>query len=303
MTISRPVRRVAIAAVFVWMWMAGLAVADPVRVIRDRSTVWRSDAPSVAMTVVAAGTILEVVGTQGVWLRVRLPRSLGDPNAIGLILASAVEPVKGASPAPPAKPGQPVGRPPTARAGGQRPSIRGFGEFGYVRLASTKSFAAIFDKDSTWIPGAGVQAIWRNGLFASAEVEWFKLTGQRAFVNSGQVFPLGIEDVVTVIPVTARFGYQFLRRSPARPYAGAGIGVHIFRERAEFAQAGDDVSEQFRSFHVVGGVEFLTRRHFSTAVEAQYTAVRDAIGTGGVSNVFNENDLGGLTIRVKLLVH
>lgn len=300
---SRRIRRIACAAVLVWMWMAGLASADSVRVVRDKSTVWRSDAPSVAMTVVPAGTILEVVGTQGVWLRVRLPRSLGDPNTIGVILASAVEPIKGTSQIPPAKPGQPAGRSPTARARGPRPQIRAFGEVGYLQLASSKSFRAIFDKDSTWIPGAGGQVNWANGLFASADVERFKLTGERAFVNNGQVFRLGIEDVVTVIPVSARVGYQFLRRSPARPYVGAGIGVHIFRERAAFAQAGDDVAENLRSFHLVGGVEFLVRRHFSSAIEAQYTTVSDAIGTGGVSQVFNENELGGFTIKVKLLVH
>ena len=289
--------RIAAIAICIWMSSALSAFADTVRVTRDKSTIWRADAPSVTLTVVPVGTILEVVDRQGVWVRVRLPRSLGDPSILGLILEANVEPVSGG------KPTQPAAR----TAEGRRPPepflIRVFGEVGYLKLTATESFKAIFDKDSTWLPGAGVDAIWPNGSFASAEVEWFRLKGERAYVLNDQVFPLGIEDVVTAVPISMTFGYHFGRSALARPYAGAGFGVFLFKEEADFAESGDDVSEHFASFHVTGGVDLLRRSRVSTAVEARYSWVQDAIGKGGVSLDFREKDLGGFTIKVKVLFH
>jgi hypothetical protein len=271
------------------------AFADSVRVIRDKATIWRADAPSITLTVVPAGTILEVVARQGAWVRVRLPKSVGDPAVLGQILASNVEPVAGGT--------QPEARSARTSLATEPFLIRGFGEIGYMRFTATDSFNAIFDKDSTWVPGAGVDAIWPNGAFASAEVEWFRLKGERAFVLNGEVFPLGIEDVVTAVPINMTLGYKFGRSSTARPYGGAGFGVLLFKEEADFAQSGDDVSEHFASFHVLGGVDLLRRRRASAAIEARYTWVRDAIGKGGVSADFNEKDLGGFTIKVKVLFH
>jgi hypothetical protein len=295
----RALHRLAALVICIWMLSAVSAFADSVRVTRDKSTIWRADAPSVTLTVVAAGTILEVVDRQGVWVRVRLPRSVGDPAILGLILASSVEPVPGGS----GQPTQPPGRGAQVRPAPEPFVIRAFGEIGYTRFTATESFKAIFDKDSAWVPGAGVDAIWPNGSFVSAEVEWFRLKGERAFVLNDQVFRLGIEDVVTAVPISMTVGYQFGRSTTARPYAGAGFGVLLFKEEADFAESGDDVSEHFASFHVTGGVDLLRRHRVSTAVEARYNWVRDAIGKGGVSQDFNEKDLGGFTLKVKVLFH
>jgi opacity protein-like surface antigen len=220
-----------------------------------------------------------------------LPKSVGDPSVLGMILASNVEQVAGS------KPSEQAARP--------RPRepflIRGFGEIGFLKLTASDSFNAIFDKDWTWIPGGGVDAIWPSGVFGSAEVEWFQMTGERAFVLGDQVFPLGIEDKITAIPISMTFGYKFGRSRVARPYAGGGFGVFLFKEEADFAENGDDVSEQFASFHVTGGVDLYRTHRVSTAVEARYNWVRNAIGKGGVSAEFDEQDLGGFTIKVKVL--
>ena len=200
----------------------------------------------------------------------------------------------------------PAGRQPRP-APVQRPRepfvIRGFGEIGYLQLSAKESFNAIFDKDSTWIAGGGADAIWPSGFFGSAEIEWYRMEGERAFVLDGQVFPLGIKDEVTVVPISMTFGYKFGRSYTARPYAGAGYGLYLFEEKADFAEAGDDVSENFGGFHVVGGVDLFRRRRITAGVEGRYAWVRDSIGEGGVSEEFGENDLGGFTFKVKILVH
>ena len=290
-------------AALVWMSMAVAAFADSVRVTRDKTTIWRADAPSVALTVVAVGTVLEVVDRQGVWVRVRVPQSVGDPSVLGLILASNTEAVvPGGKPAPSGAGGQ-GSRAVQARRPPEPFLLRGFGELGYFQLAAKESFNAIFDKEATWLPGAGADAVWPSGLFASAEVEWFTMRGERAFVLDDQVFRLGIEDVITVVPISMTVGYHFGRSPMARPYAGAGFGVFIYQEHADFADSGDDLSENFGSLHVLGGVDLVRRRRISTAVEGRYTWVRDSIGEGGVSAGFGETDLGGFTVKIKVLFH
>ena len=180
--------------------------------------------------------------------------------------------------------------------------IRGFGEIGWLKLTAKESFNAIFDKDSTWIAGGGVDAIWPSGFFGAAEIEWFALEGERAFVLNDEVFRLGIRDDIRVIPISMTFGYKFGRSDTARPYAGAGYGLYMFKEEAEFARTGENLSENFGGFHILGGVDLIRRRRISAAVEGRYAWVRDALGEGGVSEEFGESDLGGFTIKAKIVV-
>lgn len=83
--------RVVVVALFVLL-TAAAAFADSVRVVVDRSTVWRSPtgAPGV-IEIVKAGTILEVRGRQGRWLIVEAST---DARQIGYILAAQTEPVR-----------------------------------------------------------------------------------------------------------------------------------------------------------------------------------------------------------------
>jgi hypothetical protein len=194
-------------------------------------------------------------------------------------------------------------RPAPAPRPRERFVIRGFGEIGVLRLTARESFNAIFDKDSTLIAGGGADAIWPSGFFGSAEIEWYALEGERAFVLDDQVFRLGIRDEVRVLPISMTFGYKVGRSHVARPYVGAGYGLYMFKEEADFARTGDDVSQNFGGFHVLGGVDLLRQRRISAAVEGRYAWVRDALGEGGVSKEFGESDLGGFTLKVKVLVH
>ena len=80
---------------------------------------------------------------------------------------------------------------------------------------------------------------------------------------------------------------------------GGGAGWHLLREKSDFAEESDDVSDGFAGYHALGGVEF-RRGRLATAVEAQYTIVPDALN-GGVAELFGEDNLGGFQIRLKLL--
>jgi len=86
------------------------------------------------------------------------------------------------------------------------------------------------------------------------------------------------------------------------PYAGGGVGLLSYSESSSFGDASEEVDESFTSYHVLGGVDFRITRWFGAGVEAAYRWVPDALGESGVSAEFGEEDLGGATIRVRVIV-
>ena len=87
-----------------------------------------------------------------------------------------------------------------------------------------------------------------------------------------------------------------------RPQLGVGYTRLRYEESAAFAQDGDDVDDTFNGFHVVGGVEVRLFRWVGLGGDVVWTSVADAIGEGGASKAFGEDNLGGTSLRVKLVI-
>lgn len=165
---------------------------------------------------------------------------------------------------------------------------------------ASDSFSAVLDDPGGLMLGAGAEVRFAGGLFVSGAFERFNKVGQRAFVFNGAVYQLGIPNTVTVTPMTVTGGWRF-EAGHLTPYGGGGIGRVGYKEFSDFAEDDENVDESFNSYHILGGVE-LRNGWVATAFEAQFTQVPDALGTGGVSAAFHEDNLGGFTMRVKVLV-
>ena len=74
------------------------------------------------------------------------------------------------------------------------------------------------------------------------------------------------------------------------------------RESSDFALSSDNYDQAYAAYHVLGGAEFTTRRLVGFAVEAQFTTVPGALGNSGASAAFNEHNLDGFQVRVKVLI-
>jgi opacity protein-like surface antigen len=261
---------------------------------------------------VAEGDQLEVVTRDGAWYRVRLP---GSGGVEGCVAARAVEPADG-SPRGPITAAPSSQRPaPGPRSGGtpQRKSIgfSGFVDLGSMSFAAKDSFDAILDTSSGPFFGGGGQVNLPLNLFARVDVTRFKKDGERAFVTpSGEVFKLGIPATIEMTPIEFTGGYRrefvFGASGKSRgfriiPFAGAGAGVVQYKETSDFAQPGDDVDDSFTSYHFVGGVEVPLWKFLGVGAEYHHRWVPDALGTGGVSEQFNETDLGGGTFRFRVI--
>jgi hypothetical protein len=273
---------------------------------------------------VAEGDELEVISRDGAWYRVRLP---GSGGVEGCVASRAVEPADGSPRRGPITAAPSSQRPtPGVRSGVTPPrkplGVSGFVDLGQTSFSATESFEAILDTSSGPIYGGGAQVNLPLNLFARVDVTRFKKDGERAFVTpAGQVVKLGIPATIEVMPIEFTGGYRreitFGRRAPARgarsgagsgdgfriiPFAGAGAGVVQYKESADFAQPGDDVDESFTSYHFVGGVEVPLWKFVGVGVEYHHRWVPDALGKGGVSEQFNETDLGGGTFRFRVIV-
>ena len=268
------------------------------RVIKDNSIVWNTSFTTIA-AVVKAGTIVDIVSRRGNWYEVALPKTQTAGPVVGLISVSQVELLEG-SPTPPVRAeatGEKAARQPPV----PRPvSFWGFGDVGFTAFAAHQSFDAVLDQCCGFFYGAGAEVHFGFGLYVGGMIERFNKTGQRAFVNNGAVYRLGIPDEITIVPVSATAGYRFNRRTYI-PYIGGAVGSYSYKESSGFSDAGENVDARFTSYSVVAGVEFPVESWSAGAIEFRFTSVPNAIGVSGVSAAFGEHNLGGFDVRLKLL--
>ena len=184
--------------------------------------------------------------------------------------------------------------------------IRGFVHGGMLFHNAVQSFEAFAGESRGAVFGGGAQVTLGNGVFFQFSVEQSSKTGSRAFVHEGEVFSLGISSTVTLTPITFAGGYRFTGLGWLIPYGGGGYGSYGYKEESEFAESGEDVDERFGGFHVLGGAELTLwsgdALALAAAAEVEYSSVPDALGEGGLSQEFGEDNLGGTTLRIKFLV-
>jgi len=184
-------------------------------------------------------------------------------------------------------------------------SIGGYGTFGRVGFTAAESFDAILGESTGSLFGGGMRAglPW-GGLFVDVGAWRFHAEGERAFVFNDEVIPLGIPVDVTVTPIEISGGwrFRFRRLTKFTAYAAGGFTAMKYQETSEFSTPAEDADETYTGYHVLGGAEYKISRWLGVAGEASWTTVPDAIGTAGVSQAFNETDLGGTTLRFKITV-
>jgi hypothetical protein len=183
--------------------------------------------------------------------------------------------------------------------------IGGYAMLGNISFTAVESFDAILGTPSGPIFGGGARVglPW-GGLFVDLGAWRFHAEGERAFVFQDEVIRLGIPVDVKVTPIEISAGWQFrVRRLPElTPYVAGGLTSMRYQETSDFSAAGEDVDETFGGYHVLGGARYTITRWLGIAGEASWTTVPDAIGMAGVSEAFNESDLGGATFRFKITI-
>jgi guanyl-specific ribonuclease Sa len=178
-----------------------------------------------------------------------------------------------------------------------------YGTYGTTSLTASNTFEAAAGTSRKSAPGIGgtVTGLWR-GLFVDVAFTQYKLDAQRVFIDQGTVFPLGIPVRVTMRPFDIVGGWRHKGRSRVSPYGGAGLVFFQYQEDSDFAIAGDDVSERQTGVVVLAGADVRVVRLVSVGGEFRYRAVDGVLGLGGVSQVFGDDQLGGLSFAARFSV-
>ncbi len=217
-----------------------------------------------------------------------------------LLICSALAPAAAlAQTRPPAtNTGQPARRPPPPR----KPAVgvRAYGFYEYDALAASDTFKAVTGSSSTNGFGAGVEVtnvvskVFIRATFAHASKD-----GERVFVDNGQVFSLGIPLTVGMTPIEIGGGWRTTadRRGLYAIYVGGGVVFLNYSENTPSGSADDNTSKTFTGYSIFGGFDRTFAKHWFAGAEAQYRGIPNAIGTAGVSQIYNETNLGGFVIR------
>lgn len=183
--------------------------------------------------------------------------------------------------------------------------ISGYAMAGRVNLTAADSFDAILGTSHGPIFGGGARVgLPFGGLFVDVGAWRFRGEGERVFVSNGTVFPLDIPVEITMTPIEVSAGWRFRLRGVPRltPYVGGGVTSMRYRETSDFSTPAEDVDQSFNGFHLLGGAEVRILRWLGAAGEVAWTTIPDAIGEGGASQAFDEDNLGGTTFRFKVTI-
>jgi hypothetical protein len=243
---------------------------------------------------------------------------------------------------PPAKPAAPTpaqAKPALAKVPAKAPAkpsdkaplaVRGVVSFGLTSLASPRSFDAVAGTHSktTFGFGAEIQNIWEH-VFAGVAYSPMSLDGERVFVDSNVVYPLGIPVDISVNSLDIVGGWRFVLKpkgakpappkpgqKPAKeslaprppskaprlvPFVGGGLSMAMYKETSQNS-GGDDVSKSASGFVFLGGVDYTLTKWVRVGGEFRYRAVTGVLGSGGVSQVYGEKSLGGYVIAARVSI-
>jgi hypothetical protein len=172
----------------------------------------------------------------------------------------------------------------------------------HVLTNSANSAKAVFDGTAGG-PTVGFAGQFGIGesFFVRAGARFFQRDGERVFVaGPGQpVFRLGHPLKLRLIPAYGLVGFRFLQGASLRPYVGVGGGVTVYHEESDVAGEIFESTATKPAGYGVAGLDY-GRGVIRIGGEVMYSMVPNTIGFGGVSQVYGEDDIGGLSALVRL---
>jgi opacity protein-like surface antigen len=182
---------------------------------------------------------------------------------------------------------------------------RGYVTYGSTSFDSEQSFEAVTGETSKTGVGFGgaLNGIWR-GVFVDVGFSQQKLDGERVFLDGTTVYKLGVPVEIEMRPIDLAAGWRFRFRNMPRisPYAGAGASFISYKETSDFASPGENVDDSKSGGLFLAGVDVAVLRWVHAGAEYRYRSVKGVLGTGGVSDAFNENQLGGYAFALRVSV-
>jgi outer membrane protein with beta-barrel domain len=162
--------------------------------------------------------------------------------------------------------------------------------------SASKSAKAVFDTSGGPTFGLAAQYGLGQSFFIRAGARVLRRDGERVFVAApgSPIFRLGHPLDMRIIPAYGLIGYRFLQGASLRPYIGVGGGATSYNEESDVAGEIFTSTATTASGHAVAGLDY-GRGPIRFGGELMYSVAPNAIGFGGVSQVYGEDDIGGLS--------
>ena len=131
----------------------------------------------------------------------------------------------------------------------------------------------------------------------SIEGRRIKRDGERAFAadRTSPAFRLGHPLAFTMTPVLASAAFRFSRLLGVSPYLSVGGGMMSWKEQSDIAGLIEKSSGTSGLFEAKFGIE-RDQGPVRLGLEGGITFVPGAVGVGGISQVYEEKDLGGVFV-------
>lgn len=166
-------------------------------------------------------------------------------------------------------------------------------------LNAQNTFDTLYDSAGSVLFDAGMKLDLKGGFFVSAEAYLIMMSGERVWVSSdGTYVKTGITEDLNLIPISATLGYYLYKSDDLKVYLGAGAGFYLVQIDCEIDDY--DRNESGSGIFGVLGADYLLSDAIYIGLEAKYESVTGLIGDSGVPAVFEEDDLGGIIVLIKL---
>lgn len=160
---------------------------------------------------------------------------------------------------------------------------------------------AIFDQKRGI--GAGVAITYDRGARWRFGIEGRRINreGERAFAfdRTSEAFRLGHPLTLTMTEGLVSAAFRFGKMGPISPYLGLGAGLVSWKEESNIAGRIEKGSGTSALFEGRLGLE-RQQGPVRLGIEGGITLVPSAIGVGGISQIYEEKDLGGLFLVFRL---
>jgi opacity protein-like surface antigen len=175
-----------------------------------------------------------------------------------------------------------------------------YGTYASTAFAASETFKAVSGTASHSGFGVGLveNRLWR-GVFVDLGMSQTKVDGERVFIDEGAIYKLGIPLQVKLTAIDLAAGWR-LTRGRFSPFVGAGVSSVSYKETADFSEDGDNVSQRKNGPLVLAGLDVAITKWIHVGGEARYRAIKGVLGSGGVSEAYGENQLGGVSAAVRL---
>lgn len=195
-------------------------------------------------------------------------------------------------------------RPGSTKPAQDRTGLIAFGSLDSLSIASSQTFDAVFGKSKTTALGAGIDVVnvWRH-LFVRVASSKTSLDGERIVIVNSTVFKLGTKLTMEMAPTELGVGWRFVSVNPDMrftPYGGASLVLLNYKETSTFADTAENVDETFKGLGVFAGLDARITRQVLFGVEGQYRTVNSNPAANSAAASFNEKNLGGLVLRVRV---